>query len=410
MWIRKRLDISTKDFLYAICSCVSAGSRNEITSKIEKLWKKENEQCFVSFSVRTGFDLLFRALNLESGSEILFSALTIPDMPRIVAHHGLVPVGVDLNLETLIPDASEIEAAITPKTKVIVIAHLFGGVSNLNGISDVAKKHNLLLIEDCAQAYYSNTFTGNSTADISMFSFGTIKTATALGGGILIFRDKSQLFIEIEKLHNSYPVQGRRQFLIKTLKYMALTFISSPRILPVFIRLLERKGIDYDTFIHGLSRSFPKGNFFEKIRIRPGFPLLKLMLRRFRKYDFTIIEKRIELGEFLVSNLPGSVLFPGSKSDKRTHWAFPVLAKDPQKLATTLRQSGFDATHKSSLQIVQSAENNPNSETQIAGNILDQVVFLPLYPEMPLTEFKRMVGYIRNPENKEHENQHEARD
>jgi dTDP-4-amino-4,6-dideoxygalactose transaminase len=86
------------------------------------------------------------------------------------------------------------------------------------------------------------------------------------------------------------------------------------------------------------------------------------------------------------------------------------LAKDPQKLAATLRQSGFDATHKSSLQIVQSTENNPNSETQIAGNILDQVVFLPLYPEMPLTEFKRMVGYIRNPENKEHENQHEARD
>jgi perosamine synthetase len=174
MWIRKRLDISAKDLLYAITCCFLAGSRDSLTMKIQEIWKRDGERSFVCLSVRTGFDLLFQALNFEPGSEILMSALTIPDMPRIITHHGLVPIAIDLNIENLAPSVERIEASITAKTKAIVVAHLFGGIIDLNEIAVLAKKHNILVIEDCAQAYYSRSFSGNSTTDISMFSFGTI--------------------------------------------------------------------------------------------------------------------------------------------------------------------------------------------------------------------------------------------
>jgi perosamine synthetase len=395
IWIRKRLDIATKDLLFGLKYCLMPGSRISVTSQIQSIWENDDQKSLICLSVRTGFDLLFQALNLEPGSEILMSALTIPDMPKIVAHHGLVPVAIDINPESLIPSTERIEAAITSKTKVLVIAHLFGGISDLKEIGDIAKKHHLLVIEDCAQAFYSSSYTGSSNADISMFSFGTIKTATALGGGILLFRNTNLPLKKIQELHHSYPFQQRRTFLMKIFKYFLLNLLSSPKIFPILIKLLEKRGIDYDSYIHGLSRSFPHGNFFDKIQRQPGLPLLKLMLHRFKTYDFSTIEKRIERGAFLVKNLPESFFFPGIQSLIQTYWAFPVLTSEPAKLVSVLKLAGFDATHKSSLKIVEHTGENHFSSILLSKSILDQVVFLPLYPEMPFVEFERMIDCIK---------------
>lgn len=394
MWIRKRLDISAKDLGYSIFSCFSFGSGKLIEKKIRNLWEKGNQKCLVCFSVRSGFDLLLESLNFEPDSEILMSALTIPDMPKIVTYHKLIPVALDLNFDKLIPTAKIVEAAITEKTKAIVIAHLFGGISDLDEIAKIAKKHHLLLIEDCAQAFYSPKYTGDSAADVSMFSFGTIKTATALGGGILIFRNPTLPFESILKLQEHYPVQKRRKFLLKTLKYLVLHFVSKPAIFRLFIYLLKKRGIEYDSFIHKLSRSFPKGDFFTEIRKNPGSPLVKLMYRRFINYDYQIIMQRIERGKLLESLLPNSVSFSGQHADIKTYWAFPVLCSNPDMLVYALCKAGFDATHQSSLKIVESISNPGDGNLETVSKILNQIVYLPLYPEMPLSEFQKMAACI----------------
>src|SRR2546430_15614694 len=79
-------------------------------------------------SVRSGFHLLLRALDLRAGDEVVFSALTPPDLPRLAEHHGLVPVPVDLDPRTLAPDPALLEAALSPRTRLVVVAHLFGGL------------------------------------------------------------------------------------------------------------------------------------------------------------------------------------------------------------------------------------------------------------------------------------------
>lgn len=135
-----------------------------------------------SLSVRSGFDALLTALNLEEGSEVLVSAITIKDMGRILADHGLIPVPVDIDMVRLELDLGSLAAAITKNTRAILVAHLFGSLMKMDDIIAFAKKYKLLVIEDCAQAFMGSRYRGHSGSDVCMFSFGPIKTATALGG------------------------------------------------------------------------------------------------------------------------------------------------------------------------------------------------------------------------------------
>lgn len=390
MWIRKRLDISTKDLIYAIRCCLMIGSQTSVIKQIERIYEKSDQKSLICFSVRTGFDLLFETLKFEDGDEVIMSALTIPDMPKIIKAHGLIPIPLDLNMDSLGPTLVDLEAAITPKTKAIVVAHLFGGIIDLDQLIAFAKAHHLLVIEDCAQAFYSKDYSGNSNADISMFSFGTIKTATALGGGVLVIRKNNLLADQLQNRYRSFPIQRRFEYFLKVIKYLIVNYLSTPRVFPSVIRYLERKGIDHDAYIHNLSRSFPNGNFYEKIRRQPCLPLLKLLLYRLKTYDFARIETRVTKGNYLLQNLPESLKFPGQKAIIQTHWAFPVLCSEPHLLIARLKKEGFDATNKISLIPVASAENDLKRLLNVPV-FQKGLVFLPLYAEIPFSELNKMV-------------------
>ena len=95
MWPRKQLDIDWTDFAFGLRSfVVSAPPRNIVPAG----WIPANES-LVSLSVRTGWDLFLSAAGLPPGSEIIMSSVTIPDMARIVEHHCLVPVPIDIDAQ-----------------------------------------------------------------------------------------------------------------------------------------------------------------------------------------------------------------------------------------------------------------------------------------------------------------------
>ena len=77
-------------------------------------------------SVRSGFDALLGALALPRGSEVLMSAVNIADMARIIEAHGLTPVPVDLDMQTLTVSMASLARAATPCTRAVLVAHLFG--------------------------------------------------------------------------------------------------------------------------------------------------------------------------------------------------------------------------------------------------------------------------------------------
>ena len=130
-------------------------------------------------------------------------------MLRIIRDHGLVPVPVDIDVEHLAVDPASLERGLSPRTRAVLVAHLFGTRQPLDAVVRFARQHKLLVIEDCAQAFVGTGFTGHPEASVSMFSFGPIKTATALGGGLLLVRDPAVL-ATMRRLLAAEPLQTPR--------------------------------------------------------------------------------------------------------------------------------------------------------------------------------------------------------
>lgn len=130
---------------------------------------------------------------LKEGDEIITIAATFPTTLTPIIQNNLVPVFIDVELETFNIDANKIEEAITDKTRAIIFAHTLGNPAEIDKIMDIAKKHNLYVIEDNCDALdsrYDGKLTGTS-GDISTYSFYCAHHMTmGEGGGIAINNPK----------------------------------------------------------------------------------------------------------------------------------------------------------------------------------------------------------------------------
>jgi UDP-2-acetamido-2-deoxy-ribo-hexuluronate aminotransferase len=139
------------------------------------------------------------ALNLEIGDEIIVPSFTYIATVEVIALLKLTPVFVEVDPKTFCIDVNEIKKAITPKTKVIAPVHLYGGVANMEAIMEIANQHNLIVIEDNAQAigadYYFSNGTAKKTggiAHIGCTSFFPSKNLGCYGdGGAITTNDDS---------------------------------------------------------------------------------------------------------------------------------------------------------------------------------------------------------------------------
>ncbi len=132
MKVRKRLDIGWRDLFWGASWTCFPRRHVGVLRHVEETWShgSHDDDTLVCLSVRSGFDLLWETLQLPPQSEVLISALTIPDMAKIVQSHGLLPVPVDLDVGTATPDIASLRRAITPASRAIVVAHLFGADSD----------------------------------------------------------------------------------------------------------------------------------------------------------------------------------------------------------------------------------------------------------------------------------------
>lgn len=142
---------------------------------------------------RMAFYYLLRAFDLPPGSEIIFPALTFWVVPEIARRAGLRPVFVDVDARTFNLDPARIEAATTERTRAIVPTHLYGQPCSMTEVMHVAEKHNLIVIEDCAQAAgarYRGRRVG-TFGHASFFSFQMLKGINTYGGGMAVTNDSA---------------------------------------------------------------------------------------------------------------------------------------------------------------------------------------------------------------------------
>ncbi len=114
MYPRKCLDIKASDLLYGLLRCLHQTNRTEWESKLQSKWSSPNDT-LICYSVRTGFNLLLDSLNLPAGSEVLVSAITIPQMIDLLKSHQLVPIPIDIDMGSLTVKSEHLELSLTKK-------------------------------------------------------------------------------------------------------------------------------------------------------------------------------------------------------------------------------------------------------------------------------------------------------
>lgn len=127
------------------------------------------------------------------GDEVIVPAYTWPSSATCCLHHNVIPVFVDIEWTTMNIDVSRIEAAITPRTKAIIVVHLHGLMVNMKAVMDIARRHNLRVIEDCCQAHGA-TFNGTRAGhfgDCAAFSTNNNKCLASGEGGFFLSNDKN---------------------------------------------------------------------------------------------------------------------------------------------------------------------------------------------------------------------------
>jgi dTDP-4-amino-4,6-dideoxygalactose transaminase len=157
--------------------------------------------------VASGTDALHLAvktLGIGPGDEVITTPFTFFATVEAIAYEDATPVFVDIDPETYNIDVTRIEAAITPRTKAIIPVHLYGHPAEMGAILDIAARHNLVVIEDCAQSFGAS-IDGKRTGsfgDAGCFSFYPSKNLGAIGDAGIITVKKADIFTDLRKFRN----------------------------------------------------------------------------------------------------------------------------------------------------------------------------------------------------------------
>ena len=157
--------------------------------------------------VASGTDALhlaLRAADIRPGDEVITTPFTFIATAEAISYIGAVPVFVDIRPDTFNLDVSQVETSITKRTRAILPVHLYGQAADMGPLMDIARKHRLKVIEDCAQSFgadYRGKKTG-SIGEFGCFSFFPSKNLGCYGDGGMVITDDPALAERLQSLRN----------------------------------------------------------------------------------------------------------------------------------------------------------------------------------------------------------------
>lgn len=157
--------------------------------------------------VASGTDALhlaLRAADIGPGDEVITTPFTFIATAEAISYVGAAPVFVDIRPDTFNMDVSQIASRITKRTRAILPVHLYGQAAEMGQLMELAKKHDLKVIEDCAQSFGSD-YKGKKTGafgDMGCFSFFPSKNLGCYGDGGMVITDNKNLAERLQSLRN----------------------------------------------------------------------------------------------------------------------------------------------------------------------------------------------------------------
>ena len=209
-----------KDFLVFGSPMIEQSEIEEVVASLKSGWlgtgpkAKKFEEMFKDYkgtkyamalnSCTAALHLSMFAIGIKPGDEVILPAMTFASTGNVIVHAGGVPVFADCEKDTMNIDPKEIERKITSKTKAIIPVHFAGRPCNMDAIMDIAKKHHLKVVEDCAHAIETEYFgkKAGTFGDLGCFSFYVTKNIITGEGGMAITDNEDYAnMIKIMGLH-----------------------------------------------------------------------------------------------------------------------------------------------------------------------------------------------------------------
>lgn len=201
----------------------------EFTKKCSK-WLEEqtgSSKVLLTTSCTHALEMAALLCNIKEGDEVILPSYTFVSTADAFVLRGAKIVFVDVNPKTMNIDETKIEAAITPKTKVIAVVHYAGVACEMDTIMDIAKRHNLLVVEDAAQGMMS-TYKGKALGtigDFGCYSFHETKNYSMGEGGALLIKDAK--YIDNAEIYREKGTDRSKYYRGQVDKYRWMDFGSS---------------------------------------------------------------------------------------------------------------------------------------------------------------------------------------
>lgn len=334
-------------------------------------WRCNGWTAVPALSCRTAWDAILAESPWQTGDELLVSSITIPDMVELVRHHQFQPVFVSLDFDRLTVAQAEIRKKLGPRTRVVLVAPLFGARATLDSLAAVTKPAGALLVEDAAQTY-GDPAGWKSAADVSLWSFGVIKTATAGGGGLAVCQS-AELAERLGKRLAHFPEQSCTRFLRRVCQMGMLRVLSTPLLFTVLGIVLRSGGAELDPLLNRATRGFAGSDLVRKLRQQPCPALREELRRRWESAVVANVAQRQARGEELWDRLD-DVERPGTLAESHSHWVWPIVVSQPDEFVRRMQRLGYDATRRAS-RLAQFVNDNGERDDR-----WDRLVFLPNHP------------------------------
>ncbi len=198
------------------------------------------KHCVATSSGTASIHVALGAIGVAPGDEVITSPIT--DMGSVIGilYQNAIPVFADLDPYSYNMDPKSIEAKITARTKAIVVVHLAGNAAEIDEICRIAKKHNVYVIEDCAQTYcckYKGKYVG-TFGDIGCFSLNDFKHISAGDGGMIITDNEELYYKALMFADKNFNRLGTE--VVKNIPYLAPNYRMNELTAAVAIAQLDR--------------------------------------------------------------------------------------------------------------------------------------------------------------------------
>jgi perosamine synthetase len=207
--------IGSKEIAY-VSDAVASGWVSSLGRYIEEFESGFAQFCGTRYALAlsngtTGLHLALVTLGIRAGDEVIVPDLTFVATANAVVHAGASIAPVDIDESTLCIDVAAIERALSPKTRAIIPVHLYGHPAAMHAIEDLARKHDLFVIEDAAEAHGARIGQRRvgGFGDCAVFSFYGNKIITSGEGGMLT-TDDEQLYLKARRLRDHAMSSERR--------------------------------------------------------------------------------------------------------------------------------------------------------------------------------------------------------